>query len=146
MRARPRLNSWSPKFALTWALVNTFLLAMVVGVFLLLSADGGLRETNATGSQAGSRRYDVGDAPPIGGGHCFDARTEALLFGGALGGASLFFALLALVVDPQVGALSCRRKTSFCSDRYGSLFDRPAKIQVPYQLHTTYIHANITYH
>ena len=110
------------------------MLAIVVGVFLFLSADGGLQET---GSQASSRKYHIGDAPPIGGGHCFDAKVEWLKFGGAVGGASLFLAVLALVVDPQVGALRCRRKTSFCSDRYESLFDRPIKIEVPLLINRT---------
>lgn len=135
IRAAARFNTWSPQFALLWALINTGLQAIVIVVFVVLSDDGkrGQQElaSGSLGSSPSTRGAAALDAPAsyFGGGHCFDDRDNVQLVGVGCVAASLCLALLALVVDPQVGVKCCRRKsTCMISDRYTSLFDtRPAE-------------------
>jgi hypothetical protein len=128
-----KVNSWSPQFALTWALINSVLVMIVIVEFLILWVP---RESNTSGSlgssqtdgqgTVGADRYGDLKKTYFGGGHCFDSRAQVMHVGVGMAVGSLFLALLALVVDPQVGHKSCRRKsTCLVSDRYDSLFDDP---------------------
>jgi hypothetical protein len=131
-----KVNSWSPQFALTWALINSALVAIVIVEYLVLW-EPRTQESVTSGSLGSSQNAGRGTVEAaaataatdevtkgyFGGGHCFDSRAQVLHFGGGMAVASLCLALLALLVDPQVGLKSCRRQsTCLISDRYDSLF------------------------
>jgi hypothetical protein len=129
-------HTWSPQFALLWALINSVLLAVVIVIFLLLQEGDEEQELVASGSMGSSQQNNHTSVAAVStfdwrGGHCFQGRAEILHFGVGGGVASLCLALLALLVDPQVGLSCCRRKsTCLVSERYSSLFDRTAAEKV----------------
>eukprot|EP01043_Picozoa_sp_COSAG02_P046924 COSAG02_NODE_4441_length_5354_cov_3.167650_5_plen_237_part_00 len=129
VRAASMVHTWSPQFALLWALINSALLAIVIVVLLLLQ-DGDkehdLVESGSMGSSQQSNHTALSDVSTSyrQSGHCFQGRAEVLHFGVGGGVASLCLALFTLLVDPQVGLSFCRRKsTCLVSERYSSLFD-----------------------
>ena len=122
-------HTWSPQFALLWALINSVLLAIVISLFLLLQEGDEEQELLASGSMGSSQQNNHTAVAAVStsyrrGGHCLQGRAEMLHFGVGGGVASLCLALVALLVDPQVGLSCCRRKsTCLVSERYSSLFE-----------------------
>ena len=132
-------DGWSPRFALLWALIQFSLVVVILLSFTYLSDDNDWNGDAGGDSDSSASNGTVGVAASVlaagefeeslelwewVGGHCFAgvAHRDFVEMGAAGAVASLLVSLLALLIDPQVGAVGCLRTKVFTAEHYSSLF------------------------